>query len=597
MNLTKEQQAIIHSTGNIKINAVAGSGKTTTIIEYAKARPATSRILYIAFNKSVKLEAARKFAEKGLHNVKIETAHSLAYKNIVFRYGYKVRTQGYKTHEIVELLGLEGNGEKHGQYIVANHISKFIAYFCNSDKAKVQELNYLDIVTDAKAKAFVKMFYPYLESKTRMLLAKMDKGEIEITHDFYLKKFQLAKPVLPYDYILFDEGQDASGAMLDIFLQQQATKVIVGDTHQQIYGWRHAVNSLEKTDFATLYLSTSFRFAQSIADLAVNILDWKNHLQDHQPVSITGKGSCKEKKTKAVLARTNLGLLLKVIEYVTEKKNLKHIYFEGNINSYTYADDGASLYDVLALYSGRRHLIRDSMIREMRNMEELEEYIEKTEDVQLGMMVEIVNEYGDEIPEIIKTIKERHIADDEKDKAEIIFSTVHRCKGMEYDQVQLTKDFITEEKIIKLKNDDNSPLNKTKLNEEINLLYVAVTRTRNILYVPDGILPEEFPRHAQIQIIKEEPKAVRKKSPVKNLSPVLEKKFLKQTTTANKAYDVAAIRQEHRETYAPWTEKMDKELKVFFKNDVSLKDIAKHFGRTKGAVVSRIKKLGIGRPY
>jgi len=187
MNLTKEQQAIIHSTGNIKINAVAGSGKTTTIIEYAKARPATSRILYIAFNKSVKLEAARKFAEKGLHNVKIETAHSLAYKNIVFRYGYKVRTQGYKTHEIVELLGLEGNGEKHGQYIVANHISKFIAYFCNSDKAKVQELNYLDIVTDAKAKAFVKMFYPYLESKTRMLLAKMDKGEIEITHDFYLK--------------------------------------------------------------------------------------------------------------------------------------------------------------------------------------------------------------------------------------------------------------------------------------------------------------------------------------------------------------------------------------------------------------------------
>lgn len=597
MNLTKEQQAIVHSTGNIKINAVAGSGKTTTIIEYAKARPGNSKILYIAFNKSVKLEAVRKFADRGLHNVKVETAHSLAYKNIVFKHGYRVRAQGYKTHEIVELLGLESNGEKHGQYIVANHINKFIAYFCNSDKAKVQELNYLDIVADAKAKAFVKMFYPYLESKTRMLLAKMDKGEIEITHDFYLKKFQLSKPVLPYDYILFDEGQDASGAMLDIFLQQRATKVIVGDTHQQIYGWRHAVNSLEKTDFATLHLSTSFRFAQPIADLAITILDWKNHLQDHKPVSITGKGSCKHKNTKAVLARTNLGLLLKVIEYVTEKKNLKHIYFEGNINSYTYADDGASLYDVLALYNGRRHLIRDSLIKEMKNMEELEEYIEKTEDVQLAMMVEIVNEYGDEIPDIIKTIKERHIADDEKEKAEIIFSTVHRCKGMEYDQVQLTKDFITEEKIIKLKNDNNSSWNKAKLNEEINLLYVAVTRTRNSLFVPDGILPEEFPRHAQVQIIKEEQKAVKRKTLVKNLSPVLEKKFLKQTAIAHKAYDVATVREEHREAYAPWTEKMDKELAVFFKNNVSLKDIAKHFGRTKGAVVSRIKKLGIGRPY
>jgi len=59
MNLTQEQLDIIHSTGDIKINAIAGSGKTTTIIEYAKARPKNSRILYLAFNKSVKLEALK----------------------------------------------------------------------------------------------------------------------------------------------------------------------------------------------------------------------------------------------------------------------------------------------------------------------------------------------------------------------------------------------------------------------------------------------------------------------------------------------------------------------------------------------------------
>lgn len=74
----------------------------------------------------------------------------------------------------------------------------------------------------------------------------MEQGEIEITHDFYLKKFQLEAPMLQYDFILFDEGQDASAAMLDVFLKQKATKVIVGDTNQQIYGWRFAVNSLEK---------------------------------------------------------------------------------------------------------------------------------------------------------------------------------------------------------------------------------------------------------------------------------------------------------------------------------------------------------------
>ena len=71
----------------------------------------------------------KKFADQGLHNVKVETAHSLAYKHIVFKHNYKVRPQGYKTHEIAELLGLKGNGEKHAEYIIANHISKFIAYF------------------------------------------------------------------------------------------------------------------------------------------------------------------------------------------------------------------------------------------------------------------------------------------------------------------------------------------------------------------------------------------------------------------------------------------------------------------------------------
>jgi F-box protein 18 (helicase) len=119
MELTKEQYEIINSTGNIKINAVAGSGKTTTIIEYAKARPKSSKILYLAFNKSVKLEAVKKFADRGVNNVKVETAHSLAYKHIVFNHGYKVKPQGYKTNEIAELLNLQGTGEKHTEYIVA----------------------------------------------------------------------------------------------------------------------------------------------------------------------------------------------------------------------------------------------------------------------------------------------------------------------------------------------------------------------------------------------------------------------------------------------------------------------------------------------
>ncbi|MCX6252420.1 MAG: hypothetical protein NTX61_16935 [Bacteroidetes bacterium] len=158
----------------------------------------------------------------------------------------------------------------------------------------------------------------------------------------------------------------------------------------------------------------------------MEVLKWKKHLEQHEPIPIKGIGTSKAYKTKAILARTNLGLLLKAIEYVTEKKKVKHIYFEGNINSYTYADEGASLYDVLNLYNGNHNLIRDKLIHAMKDMGELGDYIDKTEDVQLSMMVEIIKEYGNNILSVINAIKAKHVDNDEKEKAEMIFSTVHR---------------------------------------------------------------------------------------------------------------------------------------------------------------------------
>jgi len=588
MELTSEQHAIINSNGNIKINAVAGSGKTTTIIEYAKARPANSRILYLAFNRSVKIEATKKFAEKGLSNVKVETAHSLAYKNIIFKHHYTVHSQGYKTNEIAEVLGLKGNGDKITEYIIANHINKFVAYFCNSDKQKVKDLNYLDVVSDAKAKTFVKSFYSHIEKQARLFLNKMDKGEIEITHDFYLKKFQLSNPQLNFDFILFDEGQDASPAMLDIFFKQDATKVIVGDTHQQIYGWRFAVNSLEKADFKTFNLSASFRFGPPIADLAVAVLERKNIIGKYETVKIAGLGNTKEIKTKAILARTNLGLLLKAIEYVTEKKNVKQIYFEGNINSYTYADEGASLYDVLSLYNGNINRIKDKLIQSMKNMYELEDYTKKTEDMQLAMMVEIVKEYGNKIPGIIKSIKEKHIENDNKENAEMIFSTVHRCKGMEYDSVQLVNDFVTEEKLNNIKKESKEKeLNVSKLNEEINLLYVAITRTKNSVYIPEALMPVDFAVAPQIHILKEAPiETSLEESHLNNLKAIKEK-----------SWSVAESREKNKQQYMPWTAELDQELTEMYCNGIHEKDLCKHFGRSKSAIKARIKKLELYELY
>ncbi len=594
MILTPQQFAIIQSTGDIKINAVAGSGKTTTIIEYAKARPG-SKILYLAFNKSVKNEASCKFAHLGLTNVRVETAHSLAYSHIVYNSGYRIRKNGYKSHEIAEELNLSREVGRLDSYILASHIDKFAAFFCNSNKNKVNELNYLDIISDDKTRGYVKSRYTFILEKTRRLLAMMYNGEIEITHDFYLKQFQLSSPTLHYDFILFDEGQDASPAMLDVFLKQdKAVKVIVGDTHQQIYAWRFAVNSMEKVNFHHYELSTSFRFNQNIANLAMEYLGWKSLIGNPVSVRITGKGTNKASYSKAVIGRTNQGLLLKAIEYAIESGRMKKIYFEGNINSYTYADEGASLYDILNLYLNKRERIRDKLIAAMKNMIELEEYIENTGDMQLSMMVQIVKKYGKRIPQILEELKSKHVADENKQEAEMIFSTVHRCKGMEYDCVELVSDFITEEKILNGKKENKELSGPAKINEEINLLYVAVTRTRNLLYLPSTLLPSIIPATDNIVILEENTAHPGSLTPLIDSQKKLRNKRKKEIA---KKYTVEEIRKTHNKAYEPWTTELDNELISMYCQGASIQKMAEYFGRTTGAIQSRILKLELDEIY
>jgi len=225
----------------------------------------------------------------------------------------------------------------------------------------------------------------------------------------------------------------------------------------------------------------------------------------------------------------------------------------------------------------------------MKNMEELAEYIEKTEDVQLAMMVEIVKEYGNKIPEIIKAIKDKHIGNDDKENAEMIFSTVHRCKGMEYDTIQLVNDFITKEKLEKHKAEiKQDGFNSSKLNEEINLLYVAITRAKNSIHIPETIIPVDFPASPQIHILRvltEEEKQEKNKEIQEKPKLNLKKEI------SGKSYSVNEVRVKYKHAYSLWNQELDDELTIMYCEGVNVKDLARHFERTRGAIRSRIKKL------
>lgn len=573
MKLTEEQTAIVQSEGNIKINAVAGSGKTTTLLAYAQARP-EQKILYLAFNRSVKLEAIRKFKEADCHHIEIETAHSLAYRAVVRGSRFRIQQNDLTTYQIKDVLNLKPKGEALSEYILAGHISRCMRLFCNSSEPKVQQLDYLATVSGEEAQDFVKKNYDEIIHQTRLLLAKMNRGEVDITHDFYLKKFQLHDPILPYDCILFDEGQDASPAMLDIFMKQDhATRVIVGDTHQQIYRWRFAINSLEQVkDFKGYYLTQSFRLNTPLSKLAEAVIHYKYLFTSDLKIDIAGVGKHRSTKVKATIGRTNLALLVKAIDMLVENGEIESVYFEGNFSSYTYAQDGGSIYDVLSLYNDYKQGIRDKLIRSMPNMDALETYAEKTDDAELKTIIEIVKKYGRKLPYLIKELKQRHVPDEEKKKADMVFSTVHRCKGMEYDEVTLLDDFITQDSIEKLFKEEGTQVAEA-LTEEINLLYVAVSRTKNKLHIPEKLLPKEF-----------------------SLSPANHIKVMKppKTSQKEKPQSVPQFRKS-QPTYANkrWTEKEEYELVDMFNAGTSIEDIASYFERTKSAVYFRLKKIGV----
>lgn len=78
---SEEQKVIINAIkldSNISVDAVAGSGKTTTLIFIAKAFP-EKKILQITYNKQLKFEVRNRALKEGVDsNLKIHTYHSLA---------------------------------------------------------------------------------------------------------------------------------------------------------------------------------------------------------------------------------------------------------------------------------------------------------------------------------------------------------------------------------------------------------------------------------------------------------------------------------------------------------------------------------------
>lgn len=431
MKLTKEQTEILTCAKGIKrgqiikINAFAGTGKTFILSQIAKSQPYKT-FLYLAFNKSIVEESRNKFPP----NVTILTTHSLAYREIVGKED-SVR-QDYKTIEIAELLNIDF--QKAGEAL--RELNRF---FSSSDK---------EINKKKESGFFAAQIYKMMEDR-----------EIDITHSYYLKKFQLLANhgIDKYDFVLLDEAQDTNDVTLDIFLRAKGAKILVGDTHQAIYAFRGAEDAMQKVkaDYS-LYLSTTFRCCQHVVDRANFVL--RNFKGESIPIISSVAGEPTE-DTYAVISRTNGKIIEAFAEY---DENYKLVKNPGQIFSLPFA--------LSSWLNDKKDDIRPDYewLKKFKSEAELKDYAEITGDVELASSLSIAKRYGKGLYYFYKNAMIAYRAN-----SGIVLVTGHISKGLEFDKVEIESDFPALEQVFAEGGDG-------KLNavEEANLYYVATTRAK-----------------------------------------------------------------------------------------------------------------------
>ena len=445
----------------VRIEAVAGASKTTTLTMIAAEIVKPS--IYLAFNKATADEGRAKFPP----HVNCQTTHSVAFSECGKEIAHKLnRPKGHYVNvagtgsEIAKMYKIQPIFDKDKCVVTSAAIGMFakqsVARF---EQSSDKEITLKHVVYNEHVKSLDILLIAKKLWKDRINPSKM----VLATHDTYLKLYQISEPVLEYSVIYVDEFQDSTECVIDIVKRQQHAKVIiVGDSKQAIYQWRGSINGLSTYKAVECNLSKSFRFGTAIADVAMKILKNKTIVLGSENIpSVVGDVDIAQQHT--MLFRTNSGLLEAAVDAIEAKMS---VHIEIDTKDFT-----ALLYSCLALEAMDTKNVKHEKVLPYADWEAFQQGCK--EDAELKRMLNLVKS-GKALRSIalLEQYQETHKGD--KDY-HILFTTAHKSKGREWDQVILSNDFPSHYK---------ASGEWVGLNEmEENLLYVAATRAKMCLQV------------------------------------------------------------------------------------------------------------------
>lgn len=473
---------------DLVVEALAGTGKTSTLVAMAGERPRAS-MLYIAFNRSIVDEASEKFPK----NVECRTAHSLAMKALGRTYGRRLQGARVRSRDIARAMRLQSftaRSEFGPRYVSEEFLGGLLMQtmrnFAKSGDDLPSEFH-VPFPRAAREDPVMGVLYKQFAAQLKPVLVPTwldiqdPRGQLPWGRSdglgFVLKIWQMQAPTLPYDVIMFDEAQDANGVMRAIVdAQTHAQRIWVGDTYQQINAWNGAINALAKVDVDNrAYLTKSFRFGPQIAEVANVPL---TELGCQRPLTGAGtQGRVEVTNWPDVrLSRTNAAAVENALELL-EQGYRPHIV--GGADDVVRFCEGA-----LALQEGRRTWHPELACFE--TWFEVMDYVARDElGGDLSALVKLVEAHG------AQRILDVMANQPKEADADRILSTTHKAKGREWGSVQIAEDFPPDP------GDDNA--------EELRLVYVAATRAKEVLdiswclYLADS-LPHLVPDSEALEI-------------------------------------------------------------------------------------------------
>lgn len=467
--------AIESQTGHLMVNAVAGSGKTFSLLESMRRVKGVS--VFVAFNKSIATELESKVPS----HVTALTLHSFGLKAIIKAFGY-TRVDKFKLNKIMNkypatsfLDGMTGR-EKAQVFQVREQVSKLVSIWKNTlidyknNDEVIKAANYYNVNYD-----------PAVLGIARSIMEKsVAIRKFVDFDDMIYMPVALGLNVPTFDNVFVDECQDLNRAQIEMVLKMvkkpNGRIVAVGDPKQSIYGFRgadtEAMPRMKEVLKATeLPLSVCYRCPTSHLELAKEIVPYI----EAAPAANEG-----------------------TVDYITSEKFSEKV--DTNCEPLVLCRTNAPLisYAIKLIREGKKACVRGTDIGKFlrglvvgfqaKTLSEFNQKVTEWQNAQLEVLnkrwassavKETIMDYADVLEEFSKqasspydivNLIDRVFSDELKGT---VFSTVHKAKGLENNTV-----YIIRPELLPLMRKDQQPW---ELEQEMNLKYVALTRSKDKL--------------------------------------------------------------------------------------------------------------------